>query len=246
METRLRLDQALVVRGLYQTRSRARDAILRGTVRVDGAIEQRPGQMVPYAAVIAVDDPAAAYVSRSALKLAAAMDHFGLSATSAVALDIGASTGGFTQVLLERGASRVYAIDVGHAQLHPRVASDPRVSRLDDTNARDLTPTLVPEPIDAIVADVSFISLRLALPPALALAAPRAWLVGLIKPQFEVGREGVGKGGIVRDQELAHATASAIAEWLAGLPDWTVSGLLPSPIVGGDGNLEYLVGARRD
>jgi 23S rRNA (cytidine1920-2'-O)/16S rRNA (cytidine1409-2'-O)-methyltransferase len=240
-----RLDLALVERGLAPTRARARDAILRGHVTVNGASARRPALTVPPGAAIALDDPAAPYVSRSALKLIAALDTFGLDVPGRTALDIGASTGGFTEVLLQRGARRVHAIDVGHGQLDPRVASHPRVVARDGLNARDLTPNDIGEPIDAIVADVSFISLRLALPPALALAAPAAWGAFLVKPQFEAGRENIGKGGIVRDPAVAARAASDLAAWLEREIGWRVIGLVPSPIAGGDGNREFLIGARR-
>jgi 23S rRNA (cytidine1920-2'-O)/16S rRNA (cytidine1409-2'-O)-methyltransferase len=228
------------------TRSRARDAILRGHVRVNGAVAGRPSFSVPEGAVVTIDDPGAAYVSRGALKLIAALDRFGYSPAGRVALDIGASTGGFTQVLLERGAVRVHAVDVGHGQIHPQLAVNPRVRSREGLNARDLTADDIGERVGAIVADVSFISLTLALPPALALAAPGAWGVFLIKPQFEVGREAIGKGGLLRDPLLAEATANRIAGWLAALGGWTVDGPIPSPIAGGDGNREFLVGVRHD
>lgn len=245
MPERLRLDQLLVARGLAATRSRARDAILRGAVSVGGVLADRPGVTVGTDAEIAIDDDARRYVSRGALKLAAALDRFGFSPLGRIALDIGASTGGFTEVLLERGAERVFAVDVGHDQLHPRLRADRRVEPLEGTNARDLTRDQVPVSPAALVADVSFISLRLALPAALDLAAPGAWLVALVKPQFEAGRDAVGKGGIVRDAALAQSCVADIAKWLGEQPGWRVEGILPSPIAGGDGNREYLVGAQR-
>lgn len=235
----------MVDRGLASTRARARDAILRGHVTIDGAVAAKPSQTVADGAVLVVDDPAARYVSRAALKLIAGLDAFGFSPEGRVSLDVGASTGGFTQVLLERGAVRVHAIDVGHGQLDPALAADPRVVSRENLNARDLTAADIAEPVGAIVSDVSFISLRLALPPALVLAAPGAWGVFLVKPQFEVGREAVGKGGIVRDPALLQRTVSDIAAWLEAEMDWRVVGTLPSPITGGDGNREFLVGARR-
>ena len=160
-----------------------------------------------------------------------------------MALDVGASTGGFTQVLLERGATKVFAVDVGHGQLDPKLAADPRVVSREGVNARDLGADDLGEPVAAIVADVSFISLRLVLPPVLALAAPGAWGVFLVKPQFEVGRENIGKGGIVRDPQLAERTAAEIAGWLEAEAGWRVAGLILSPIEGGDGNREFLLGA---
>ncbi len=241
-----RLDLALVERGLVSTRARARDAILRGHVTLNGKLAARPSQTVEPDATIGLDDPASGYVSRGALKLLAALDRFGFSPTGRVALDVGASTGGFTQVLLERGATKVFAVDVGHGQLDPKLAADPRVVSQEGVNARDLSADDLGEPVAAIVADVSFISLRLVLPPVLALAAPGAWGVFLVKPQFEVGRENIGKGGIVRDPQLAERTAAEIAGWLEAEAGWRVAGLILSPIEGGDGNREFLLGAARD
>lgn len=240
-----RLDIALVDRGLVPTRARARDAILRGHVTVDGALAARPAQTVDATAAIAVDDPASGYVSRGSLKLIAGLDRFGYTPAGRIALDIGASTGGFTQVLLERGAAKVYAVDVGHGQLDPALAADPRVISREGVNARDLTAADVPEAPAAIVADVSFISLRLVLPPALALAAPDAWGIFLVKPQFEVGRAGLGKGGIVRDPHMAERSAAEIATWLETDMGWRVGGVILSPIEGGDGNREFLIGSER-
>jgi 23S rRNA (cytidine1920-2'-O)/16S rRNA (cytidine1409-2'-O)-methyltransferase len=239
-----RLDLALVDRGLTPSRARARDAILRGHVEVDGKPADRPAAIVGAGAAIRISDPAGRYVSRSALKLIAGLDHFGYDPQGRVALDLGASTGGFTQVLLERGAARVYAIDVGHGQLDPLIAGDRRVVSREGLNARDLSPAEIGGPVGALVADMSFIPLRLALPAALALAAPGAWGLFLVKPQFEVGRGHIGKGGIVRDAARARAAADAIARWLSGEPMWSVDGLIESPLAGGDGNREYLVGAR--
>jgi len=241
-----RLDTVLVTRGLAPTRARARDAILRGHVTVDGAMATRPSASVEADAAIVIDDPAAQYVSRAALKLIAGLDRFGYAPGGGVALDIGASKGGFTQVLLERGAQKVFAIDVGHGQLDPHLAADPRVFSREGVNARDLTANDIGEPVDAIVADVSFISLKLVLPPALALARNDAWGVFLVKPQFEIGREALGKGGIVRDPQVAERAAADIAGWLEADMGWRVNGVILSPIAGGDGNRELLIGARRD
>jgi 23S rRNA (cytidine1920-2'-O)/16S rRNA (cytidine1409-2'-O)-methyltransferase len=243
---RMRLDEALVLAGLAQSRSRARDMVLRGTVAVDGERADKPARKVGRAERLSVSDPASAYVSRAALKLAAGLDAFGFSPAGLCALDLGAATGGFSQVLLERGAARVVAVDVGHSQMDPGLAADPRMSVHEGLNARDLSRShLGGARLGAIVSDVSFISLRLALPPALALAEPGAWGVFLVKPQFEVGREGIGKGGIVRDPALARGCADELATWLAREQGWRVAGLLPSPISGGDGNVEYLLGARK-
>lgn len=241
-----RLDRLLVEAGFFPTRSRAQDAIRRGCVMVDGARAGKAGRMVARGAEISVADPASPYVSRAALKLAAGLDAFGFDASGRSALDLGASTGGFTQVLLERGAAHVTAIDVGHGQMHESLASDPRVTLLEGLNARDLDARhLAGRPVEAIVCDVSFISLKLALPPALSLAAPGAFGIFLVKPQFEVGRGALGRDGVVRDAGLGEAAARGIAGWLDGREGWRVEGLVPSPIEGGDGNLEYLLGARR-
>jgi 23S rRNA (cytidine1920-2'-O)/16S rRNA (cytidine1409-2'-O)-methyltransferase len=185
------------------------------------------------------------HVSRGALKLMAALEHFRFSALGVVALDVGASTGGFTQVLLERGAARVFAVDVGHGQLHARLAEDPRVVSLERCDARSLDRTRIPEPVGAIVADVSFISLTKALPAALALAAEPAWLVALVKPQFEAGRAAVGRGGIVRDAAARARAIALVQDWVAAQAGWQVAGVIPSPIAGGSGNEEFLLGAVR-
>ncbi len=245
--TKIRLDQLLVDRGLFDSRSRARDAIQRGTVSAGGAVFTKPGQSVRDDIDLAVSDPARSYVSRAALKLAHALDHFGFNVTGAEALDIGASTGGFTQVLLERGAAHVTAIDVGHGQLHETIAADPRVTSIEGVNARDLDATVLAgrEP-DLVVCDVSFISLKLALGPALDLARPGARCVLLIKPQFELGRSAIGKAGIVRDLEQGIRIGEELSAWLDGLPGWRAIGLQPSPIAGGDGNREYLLAGIKD
>jgi 23S rRNA (cytidine1920-2'-O)/16S rRNA (cytidine1409-2'-O)-methyltransferase len=185
-------------------------------------------------------------VSRGGQKLAAALAAFEFDPAGCIALDVGASTGGFTQVLLERGAKKVYAVDVGHGQLHDDIKGDARVVALEGHDARQLSRASVPDAVAAIVADVSFISLIKALGPALALAAPGAWLVALIKPQFEVGRGGVGNGGIVRDAGARQGAVDAVTAWLTGQPGWRIAGVIPSPIKGGSGNEEYLVGALHD
>ena len=242
--SRERLDQVLVKRGLVPTRARAADAVRRGEVRVDGRTETRPGAPVAPDAAIVVDDPAAAWVSRAALKLVGALDGFALSPTGAECLDVGASTGGFTQVLLARGAARVTAIDVGHGQLAPVLAADPRVVAVEGLNARDLAERHLPARPDWVVADVSFISLTLALPAALALARAGATGVFLVKPQFEVGRDHVGKGGIVRDEAAAIAAVDRI-EALLTRHGWAAIGRAPAAIAGGDGNREWVLAARK-
>ena len=243
--SRQRLDQLLVQRGLVATRARAADAIRRGEVSVDGRVESKPGALVAAQAVIAVADPAAAWVSRAALKLVGALDGFALSPQGCECLDVGASTGGFTQVLLARGAARVTAIDVGHGQLAEAVARDRRVVAIEGLNARDLAAAHLPAAPDFVVADVSFISLALALPPALDLAVAGAIGVFLVKPQFEVGREHIGKGGIVRDGTQADAAVDRIAA-LVEAHGWTAIGRAPAAIAGGDGNQEWVLAARKD
>ena len=243
---RIRLDEALVARGLAPSRARARDMVLRGTVRVGGRREDKPARKVRADQAISVEDRGARYVSRAALKLLGGLDAFGFDPAGLSVLDLGASTGGFTQVLMERGVAEVIAVDVGHGQLDPAIAGDPRVTSLEGVNARDLQDAhLGGRKIGAIVSDLSFISLRLALPPALESAEPGAWGVFLVKPQFEVGRDGLGKGGIVRDPAAARAAADVVAAWLAAQQGWNVTGLLHSPISGGGGNQEFLLGARK-
>ena len=242
-KTRLRLDQLLVEHGHYDTRSRARDAIARGAVSVGGRGISKPGAPVSPDARIAITDPAKAYVSRAALKLIAGLDDFGFDPTDRDCLDIGASTGGFTQVLLVRGARHVTAIDVGHDQMDARIAADSRVSNREGLNARDLSANDIGErAITAVVSDVSFISLKLALPPALELAGSGAFAVLLVKPQFEAGREAIGKGGLLKDPTRGPEIADDLAAWLGDQPGWRVKGLVPSPIEGGDGNQEFLLG----
>lgn len=244
MSERIRLDQALEARGLLPSRARARDAILRGTVTVNGTVASKPNQQVGPDDNVALDDPAAAYVSRAALKLVAGLDAGAIDPTGRICLDLGASTGGFTQVLLERGAAKVYAVDVGHGQLHERVKADPRVISLEGVNGRDLTVELIPEPIELIVSDVSFVSILKVIDPVLALAAPQAEAVILIKPQFEVGRENVGRGGIVSDESaIAVAVERVIAHFAEA--GWERRFAVASPIAGGDGNREIVAGFRR-
>ncbi|WP_173931209.1 TlyA family RNA methyltransferase [Chelativorans sp. Marseille-P2723] len=239
---RLRLDQLLVERGYFGSRARARDAVLRGTVRIAGAVMEKPGQPVTADADITVDDPARGYVSRAALKLVHGLDHFGMLVEGAYALDIGASTGGFTQVLLERGAAHVVAVDVGSGQMDPRLKEDPRVTCLEGLNARHITIEAIgARAPDLLVSDVSFISLRLALPPALEVAQSGAHGLFLVKPQFEAGREAVGKGGLLRDPEMGEEIAHEVASWLETNQGWRTIGLTASPIEGGDGNREFLL-----
>ncbi|MGQ3215128.1 MAG: TlyA family RNA methyltransferase [Shinella sp.] len=242
----IRLDQLLLNAGLVASRSRARDAISRGTVRVNGRVVTKPSSTFPASAVIEIDDPAQAYVSRAALKLKAALDEFGLDPAGLDCLDIGASTGGFTDILLERGAAHVIAVDVGHDQLHPRLRADERITNYEGLNARVLDEDdLEGRTIGAVVSDVSFISLKLALPPALTFAEPGAFCVLLVKPQFEAGREAISKAGLLKDPESAPAVAAELERWLTEDMGWQSLGLIPSPITGGDGNVEFLLGGRK-
>lgn len=242
----IRLDQLLLNAGLVASRSRARDAISRGTVRVNGRTVTKPSSTFPANATIEIDDPAQAYVSRAALKLKAALDEFGLDPAGLDCLDIGASTGGFTDVLLERGANHVIAVDVGHDQLHPRLREDERITNYEGLNARVLDEDhLEDREIGVVVSDVSFISLKLALPPALGFAEPGAFCVLLVKPQFEAGREAISKAGLLKDPESAPAVAAELERWLVEDMGWQSLGLIPSPIAGGDGNVEFLLGGRK-
>ena len=238
-----RLDRLLVERGLAPTRTQAADLIRRGCVTVAGKPAPKPGVLVTADAELAVSPEACAYVSRGGLKLAAALDAFGFDAEGTVALDIGASTGGFTDVLIARGAAKIYAVDVGRGQLHAKLTVNPKIIAMEGTDARALDRKLVGEEVTAIVADVSFITLTLALPAALGLAAPGAWLVALVKPQFEAGRAAVGKGGIVRSEANRKKAVEKVRAFIeeAG---WAVQGEIASPILGGSGNEEFLIGAR--
>ena len=240
-----RLDQLLVDSGLASTRSRAADLVRRGYVSVGGVPAAKPGALVRSDARLAVSAKAPSYVSRGASKLEAALDAFDFEVEGRVALDIGASTGGFTEVLLIHGAAKVYAVDVGRNQLDARLRADPRVVVLEETDARRLDGAIVKEPVDAIVADVSFISLTLALPAPIRLAVPGAWLIALVKPQFEAGRKAVGKGGIVRKEADREKAVTRVWQFLEKR-GWTVLGVTPSPIVGRSGNQEFLLGARHD
>lgn len=241
LQPHIRLDEHLVEAGFFESRSRARDAVARGTVTVDGKPATKPAQKIAPDSIIKVEDPAAAYVSRAALKLVEGLRAAHVDPQGCIALDIGASTGGFTQVLLEAGAAHVVALDVGHEQLHSSLRDDARVTVLEGVNARYLdADTLEGHTPNLIVSDVSFISLTLALPPALALAAPGCAGVFLVKPQFEAGRKAIGKNGIVAP-DVAEQTAQRLRTWLDEQDGWSVGGMVPSPIQGGDGNTEYLL-----
>ncbi|RKK02873.1 TlyA family rRNA (cytidine-2'-O)-methyltransferase [Pseudoroseomonas wenyumeiae] len=245
MATKMRADQALVERGLVETRSRAQALIMAGKVFSNTRRVEKPGQPVPEDMPLEVKGQEHPWVSRGGMKLAHALEFFGLSPEGRVAVDVGASTGGFTDVLLHGGATKVYAVDVGHGQLAWKLRSDPRVVVLEKTNARRLDATQVPEAPGIVVCDASFIGLSTVLPAALSLAAPGAWAVALIKPQFEAGPDKVGKGGVVRDPAVHEAVCAHVRDWWSGLPGWEVLGIEPSPILGPEGNREFLIAARR-
>jgi 23S rRNA (cytidine1920-2'-O)/16S rRNA (cytidine1409-2'-O)-methyltransferase len=240
-----RLDALLVARGLSDTRTRAQALIRSGVVFAGERRLDKPGTLVAADSPLEVRGRDHPWVSRGGLKLVAGLDRFAIDPTRRVCLDIGASTGGFTDVLLARGARRVYAVDVGHGQLDWRLRNDPRVVVLERTNARHLTWAEIPEPPGLITCDASFIGLATVLPAALGLAAEGAILVALIKPQFEVGSAAVGKGGVVRDPALHAEVCERIRAWLAAQPGWTVLGLIESPVLGPKGNKEFLIAARR-
>lgn len=243
---RQRADVALVERGLADTRTRAQALILAGKVFSGEKRIAKAGDLLAEGTPIEVRGQDHPWVSRGGIKLAHALAHFGLSPAGRVGLDIGASTGGFTDVLLQNGAARVYAVDVGHGQLDWKLRNDPRVVVLERTNARHLTADQVPEAPGCVVCDASFIGLRTVLPAALALAAPGAWAVALIKPQFEAGPEKVGKGGVVRDPAVHEEVCATIRAWWEALPGWRVLGIEPSPITGPEGNREFLIAALRE
>jgi 23S rRNA (cytidine1920-2'-O)/16S rRNA (cytidine1409-2'-O)-methyltransferase len=241
---RRRADQLLVERGLAESRAKAQALILAGLVFSGEARIDKPGTALHADAALEVRGQDHPWVSRGGVKLDHALSHFGIDPKALVCLDVGASTGGFTDVLLARGAAKVYAVDVGHGQLAWKLRQDARVVVLERTNARHLTRAEVPEPVQLIACDTSFIGLETVLPAPLALAAPDAWLVALIKPQFEVGRTRVGKGGVVRDPRLHAEVCERIAAWLGARPGWRVLGVTQSPIAGPEGNIEFLIAAR--
>jgi len=234
----MRADQLLVARGLFESRAKAQAAIEAGNVSADGKVIRKVSEQLSEDAEIAAT-PAHPYVSRGALKLEAALDHFNIDPKGKICLDIGASTGGFTEVMLARGAAKVYAVDTGTDQLHPRIKGDPRVVSLEQSDIRKLEDAEIPDHARLIVIDVSFISLEHVIPKALQFAAPHAELVALIKPQFEAGREHLKKG-IVRDAEVHMAVCQRV-ELLVGRQGWRLRGTIPSPIPGGDGNAEFLL-----
>ncbi|MFM2041792.1 MAG: hypothetical protein RLY86_368 [Pseudomonadota bacterium] len=244
-QPKVRVDQALVERGLAETRSKAQALVMAGLVYADTRRIDKPGDQIAADLPLTVKGQDHPWVSRGGLKLVKGLDHFGIEPTGLTAIDVGTSTGGFTDVLLTRGAARVYAVDVGHGQLAWKLREDSRVVVLERTNARHLTAAEVPEPVDMVVCDASFIGLETVLPAALDLTRPGAVLVALIKPQFEVGKGRVGKGGVVREPGLHQEVCDRITAWLAARPGWTVLGVTESPITGPEGNREFLIGGRR-
>lgn len=242
-----RLDDWLVENGHYNTRARALDAIRRGCITMAGEASVKPSRKVADAGGVTINDPAKHLVSRAGLKLEAALKETGFDPSGKTCLDIGASTGGFCQVLLNHGAKKVYGVDVGQDQLDESLQQHPRLNSLEGINARELKPEhLGNEQPEFLTCDVSFISLRLALPPALQMASPGARGIFLVKPQFEVGKEGIGRGGIVREEGLALKAATNIRDWFRGETGWQCTHFMPSPIKGGDGNAEYLMAGYRD
>jgi 23S rRNA (cytidine1920-2'-O)/16S rRNA (cytidine1409-2'-O)-methyltransferase len=240
-----RADQALVDRGLAESRARAQAYILAGKVFSGDRRVEKAGQLLPPNAPLELRGQDHPWVSRGGLKLAHGLEAFGFAAKNLVCLDIGASTGGFTDVLLHHGAARVHAVDVGHGQLAWKLRSDPRVVVHEKTNARHLTAAMIGESPQALVCDASFIGLATILPAPLSLCAPGSWAVALIKPQFEAGRDLVGKGGVVRDPEVHKMVCARIQDWWQALPGWTICGIAESPITGPEGNKEFLLGARK-
>lgn len=244
-KSKTRVDKLLVDRGLVETRAKAQALIMAGKVYSGDRRIAKAGDTLPEDAPLELKGQDHPWVSRGGLKLAHALNEFSLDPKDAIAIDVGASTGGFTDVLLTHGAAKVYAIDVGHGQLAWKLRTDPRVVVLERTNARHLTTQQIPEPPDWIVCDASFIGLETVLPAALTLAKPRAIAVALIKPQFEVGPDRVGKGGVVRDPALHQEVCERIRAWFAHQPGWSVIGLTESPILGPEGNKEFLIAARK-
>lgn len=244
MAVKRRIDQLLVERGLAESRARAQALVMAGLVFVAERRIDKPGQQLAEDCLLEVKGRDHPWVGRGGVKLDHAIRHFGLDATGAVAMDIGSSTGGFTEVLLSHGADHVFAVDVGTNQLAWKLRQDPRVTVLEQTNARALTPQLIDRPCNWVVCDASFIGLSKVLEVPLQLAAPQARLVALIKPQFEVRREEVGKGGIIRDPALHTRVCEEVCDWLTGL-GWSIDDLAPSPITGSEGNVEFLVSASR-
>ncbi|MEX2629023.1 MAG: TlyA family RNA methyltransferase [Tistlia sp.] len=242
---RQRVDRLLVVRGLAESRARAQALIAAGLVESAGSRVAKPGQLLPPDAPLVVTGRDHPWVSRGGVKLAHGLERFRFDPAGRVCLDLGASTGGFTDVLLQQGARRVYAVDVGHGQLHPRLAADSRVVALEGVNGRALTAALVPEAIELLVCDASFISLAVLLPAPLSLVAPGGRLLALVKPQFELGPGAVDRRGVVRHPEARREACNRVSLWLGQQAGWRVIGMTESPIAGPEGNVEYLLAAER-
>lgn len=242
---KMRADQALVDRGLVESRAKAQALIMAGKVFSGERRIEKAGQPVTEETALEVRGQDHPWVSRGGLKLAKGLETFAIDPTGMIGLDVGASTGGFTDVLLTHGAVKVYAVDVGRAQLHQKLRVDERVVVLEQTNARHLTAEIIPDAPDIVVCDASFIGLEKVLPAALGLAKPGAILVALIKPQFQVGKGEVGKGGVVRDPDLHARVCHEVEAWLSGTMGWQILGLTESPITGPEGNVEFLIGARK-
>lgn len=240
-----RVDMMLVARGLVESRTKAQALIMAGLVYAGTARVSKAGDLLPEDVMLSVKGQEHPWVSRGGIKLSHGLAHFELNPQGRIGLDVGASTGGFTDVLLTEGAEKVYAVDVGHGQLAWKLRSDPRVVVLEKTNARHLSASIIPEPITALVCDASFIGLQTVLPAGLGLCVPGAFAVALIKPQFEAGADKVGKGGVVRDPDVHKEVCERIESWFASLSEWEVLGITPSPIKGPEGNVEFLIGAIR-
>ncbi len=242
----LRLDQALVERGLASSRSKAQALISDGCVLLNGSAVRKASQKVQEDSHLSITGPNDDWVGRGALKLSAALEYFQIDPANMIAADIGASTGGFCEVLLRQNVRKIYAVDVGRDQLHPRIKNDPRVIDLSGVNAKGITADVIPDQLNLVVSDVSFISLKKALPATLQLCLNGAVLLALVKPQFEAGREHIGKGGIVRNEQIQEQVRADLANWINTQPGWQSLGTTKSPITGSDGNQEFLLGARYD
>jgi 23S rRNA (cytidine1920-2'-O)/16S rRNA (cytidine1409-2'-O)-methyltransferase len=245
MAKNIRADQLLVAQGLAESVARAQALILAGAAYVGEKKIQKAGDLVRAATTLTVRGKPHPWVSRGGLKLDHGLTHFKWDINGAIVVDIGASTGGFTDVALHRGAAKIYAVDVGHGQLAWKLQTDPRVVVLDKTNARHLTPDDISGPIDLVVCDASFISLKSVLPASMALTRPQARLLALIKPQFEADKADVGTGGIVRDPQIHQEICDDVCAWMASQSGWQVAGITPSPITGPDGNIEFLMAAEK-
>ncbi len=242
---KIRLDQLLLDRGLVESRTKAQAVILAGLVYTGEQRLDSAGAKVSAELPVTLRGQQHPWVSRGGMKLAHGLEHFKFDPANRICVDVGASTGGFTDVLLTNGAAKVYAVDVGYGQLAHKLRVDPRVVVLERTNARYLDAAQIPDPIGAVVCDASFIGLRTVLPAALSMAAPDAWLIALIKPQFEVGKDRVGKKGVVRDPALHQEVCDTISHWLTDQAGWKVVDITTSPITGPEGNVEFLIGAQK-